>query len=45
MTGGAIPSDAVATSGMDIGSIITNLIASGAGGAILTAVVGMIKNR
>ena len=45
MTGGAVPADAVATSGMDIGSIISNLIASGAGGAILTAIVGMIKNR
>ena len=45
MTGGAVPADAVAASGLDIGSIITNLIASGAGGAILTAIVGLIKNR
>jgi uncharacterized membrane protein YeaQ/YmgE (transglycosylase-associated protein family) len=45
MTGGAVPAEAVAASGLDIGSLITNLIASGAGGAILTAIVGMIKNR
>lgn len=45
MTGGAVPADAVASSGMDLGSIITNLISSGAGGAILTAIIGMIKNK
>ena len=45
VTGGAVPADAVATSGLDIGSIITSLISSGAGGAILTAIIGMIKNR
>jgi hypothetical protein len=45
MTGGAVPADAVASSGLDIGSIITNLISSGAGGAVLAAVAGMLKNR
>ena len=45
LTGGAVPADAVASSGLDIGSLVTNLIASGAGGAVLTAIVGMIKNR
>ena len=45
MTGGAVPADAVATSGLDIGSIITSLISSGIGGAALTAIVGLIKNR
>ena len=36
---------AAATSGLDIGSIITSLISGGAGGAILTAIIGAIKNR
>ena len=47
MTGGAIPADAAATatSGLDIGSIISSLIGGGAGGAILTAIIGAIKNR
>ena len=45
VTGGAVPADAVATTGLSLGDIITNLIASGAGGAILTAIVGMIKNK
>ncbi len=47
MTGVAVAPDAAAavTSGLDIGTIIKGLISSGVGGAILTAVVGMIKNR
>jgi hypothetical protein len=45
LTGGAVTADAVASSGLDVGSLITNLISSGAGGAILTAIIGMIKNR
>jgi hypothetical protein len=45
LTGGAVPADAIATSELDLGSIITILISSGAGGAILTAIVGMLKNR
>jgi hypothetical protein len=47
LTGGAIPADAAAaaTSGLDIGSIISSLIGGGAGGAILTAIIGAIKNR
>jgi hypothetical protein len=45
LTGGAVPAEVVASSGLDIGSLITNVISSGAGGAILTAIVAMIKNR
>ena len=47
MTHGAVPADAVAAAatGPDIGSIIINLISSGVGGAILTAIVGLIKNK
>lgn len=36
---------AAAAASMDIGALIKELIASGAGGAILTAIVGMVKNR
>ena len=35
---------AAAAGGLDIGGIITQIIGSGVGGAVLTAVVGMIKN-
>jgi len=47
LTGVAVAPDAAAaaTSGLDIGMIIKELIASGVGGAILTAIVGAIKNR
>jgi hypothetical protein len=47
VTGVQIPPDAAGAvaSGLDIGSIIKDLIGGGAGGAILTAIVGMIKNR
>jgi hypothetical protein len=47
LTGVAVTPDAAAaaSSGLDIGTIIKDLIASGAGGAILTAIIGMIKNR
>ena len=47
MTGVPVTPDAAAavTSGLDIGTIIKELISSGVGGAILTAIVGMIKNR
>lgn len=47
MTGTVVAPDAAAAaaSGVDIGSIIKELIASGAGGAILTAIVGFVKNR
>lgn len=30
---------------LDIGSIVTNLAGGGVGGAILTAVIGLIKNK
>jgi TRAP-type uncharacterized transport system substrate-binding protein len=36
---------AEAVSNFDIGSLITQVVGGGAGGAILTAIVGMIKNR
>ncbi len=46
LTGAPVSADAAAAAAsMDIGSLIKELIASGAGGAILTAIVGMIKNR
>ncbi len=47
LTGGAITADqaAAATQGMDIARIISSLVGGGAGGAILSAVVGMLKNR
>ncbi|PZQ97887.1 MAG: hypothetical protein DI533_12125 [Cereibacter sphaeroides] len=46
-TSGAVDAaaTAVAGGGMDIGSIIANLASGGVGGAVLTAIVGMIKNR
>lgn len=47
MTGGAVPADAAAaaTSGLDIGGIISNLVGGGVGGAVLTGIIGAIKNR
>ena len=47
MTGGAIPADAAAAaaSSLDIGAIISNLVGGGVGGAVLTALIGAIKNR
>ena len=39
-----MPGAAAAAGGLDIGGIITQIIGSGVGGAVLTAVVGMIKN-
>ena len=47
MTGVAVTPDAAAavTSGLDVGSIIKELISGGIGGAVLTAIVGMVKNR
>jgi hypothetical protein len=41
-TGGATP--ATGTEGLDIGSIVSNVVGSGVGGAILTAVVAWIKD-
>jgi len=35
---------AAGSTGMDLTSILTNIGASGVGGAVLTAVVGLIKN-
>lgn len=47
LTGTTVAADAAAAaaSSMDIGTIIKFLIASGAGGAILTAVIGMVKGK
>ena len=47
LSGGAVPADAAAAaaSGLDIGALISSLIGGGAGGAILTAIIGAIKNR
>jgi uncharacterized membrane protein YeaQ/YmgE (transglycosylase-associated protein family) len=36
---------AVQGGGFSVGSILTNLIAGGAGGAILTAIIGAVKNK
>ena len=37
---------AAAQSGnLSIGGIVTNLIAGGAGGALLTAIIGLVKNK
>jgi len=38
-------SASIASGNFSVGSIITNLISGGAGGAILTAVIGMLKNK
>ena len=47
VTGGAVTADqaAAATQGMDIAGILSSLIGGGAGGAVLSAIVGAIKNR
>lgn len=36
---------AAATGGMDIGSIASNLIGGGVSGAVLTAIVGLIRSK
>jgi len=43
--GGAAPDAGAAMAGMDIGKIVTDVVGGGAGGAILTAIVGMLKNQ
>ena len=43
--GEAVAEGAPAAGGMDIGALIGQVIGSGAGGAILTMIVGAIKNR
>lgn len=47
MTGGAVSAGdvAAAAQGSDIGEVIKNLISSGVGGAILTAIIGMVRSR
>ncbi|PZF75487.1 hypothetical protein DK847_18405 [Aestuariivirga litoralis] len=47
VTGGAVTADqaAAATQGMDIAGIISSLVGGGAGGAVLSAVIGALKNR
>jgi hypothetical protein len=46
MAGGAATVDPATTAaGMDMGSIIASIVGGGAGGAILTAIIGMIKSR
>ncbi|MBL8568239.1 MAG: hypothetical protein JNK84_04060 [Phreatobacter sp.] len=35
----------IASGNFSIGGVVANLISGGAGGAILTAIVGLIKNR
>jgi hypothetical protein len=41
---GTAADPAVAGGGLDIGTLITQLIGSGAGGAILTLIAGVIRN-
>jgi len=43
--GGGVGDAGAAMSGMDLGKIVTDIVGGGAGGAILTAIVGMIKNQ
>lgn len=47
LTGGAVTADqaAAATQGMDIAGIISSLVGGGAGGAVLSGIVGALKNR
>ena len=47
MTGVTVSPEAAAaaTSGLDIGNIIKWVVSSGVGGAIVTAIVGAIKNQ
>ena len=47
VTGGAVPADAAATAtqGLDLAGILSSLIGGGAGGAVLSGIVGAIKNR
>jgi hypothetical protein len=47
MTGVSVSPDAAAAavSSFDVASLAKDIIGGGAGGAILTAIVGMIKNR
>ena len=47
VTGGAVTADqaAAATQGLDIAGILSSLIGGGAGGAVLSAIIGMLKNR
>lgn len=41
---GMAPDAAHAAGGMDLSSLITNIAGSGVGGAVLTAVVALVKN-
>jgi len=41
--GGAVPADAAAAGGMDIGAIIQDIAGGGIGGAVLMVVVAIIK--
>lgn len=47
LTGGAVTADqaAAATQGLDLAAILSSLIGGGAGGAVLSAIVGALKNR
>ena len=47
VTGGAVTADqaAAATQGMDIAAIISSLVGGGAGGAVLSGIIGALKNR
>jgi uncharacterized membrane protein YeaQ/YmgE (transglycosylase-associated protein family) len=44
--GGVLLNSLMSSGGkMDVGSIVSGIVASGAGGAVLTAIVGFIKSK
>src|SRR5689334_5359467 len=47
LTGGAVTADqaAAATQGLDIAGIISSLVGGGVGGAVLSGIIGALKNR
>jgi hypothetical protein len=48
LTGGAVPADAgaaVAGGGLDIGTIVQQVAGGGVGGAVLMAIVGLLKKQ
>lgn len=44
LLGSGTAETAGAASGVDIGSLVSQIVGSGAGGAVLTAIVGLIRN-
>ena len=44
LTGAAAPDMAGAAGGLDIGTLIRDVVGGGAGGAVVTAIVGAVRN-